>query len=101
MTCYGIGFRTHKGNSVMFNFLKDKPEISERLQLAVKQAGLDPLLEPIRGGTDGANLSRKGLPTPNIFTGGMNFHGPTEWISSRSMGLSLCTVLNLMALYAE
>jgi tripeptide aminopeptidase len=85
----------------MHKFLKDKPEIRERLEAAVRGAGLKPDLVPIRGGTDGASLSRKGLPTPNIFAGGMNFHGPTEWISTRSMGLSLCTVLNLLGLYAK
>jgi len=85
----------------MHKFLKDKPEIRERLETAVRGAGLKPDLVPIRGGTDGANLSRKGLPTPNIFSGGMNFHGPTEWISTRSMGLALCTVLNLLGLYAK
>ena len=85
----------------MHKFLKDKPEIRERLEAAVRGAGLTPDLVPIRGGTDGASLSRKGLPTPNIFAGGMNFHGPTEWISTRSMGLALCTVLNLLGLYAK
>lgn len=85
----------------MYKFLKEKPEIAERLQEAVRRSGLEPNLEPIRGGTDGSNLSRKGLPTPNIFAGGVNFHGPTEWVSTRSLGLALCTVLNLMTLYAE
>ncbi|MDJ0764457.1 MAG: peptidase T [Myxococcota bacterium] len=85
----------------MYQFLKEKPEILEKLQEAVRQTGLKPQLVPIRGGTDGANLTRKGLPCPNIFTGGMNYHGPTEWISTRAMGLSVCTVLNLMTLYAK
>jgi len=85
----------------MHKFLKEKPEIRERLEQAVRGAGMHPDLVPIRGGTDGANLSRKGLPTPNIFAGGMNFHGPTEWISTRSMALSLCTVLNLLSLYSK
>jgi tripeptide aminopeptidase len=85
----------------MIKYLRQKPAIAERLREAVRHAGLEPDLVPIRGGTDGSNLSRKGLPTPNIFAGGMNFHGPTEWISTRSMGLSLCTVLNLLALYAD
>lgn len=85
----------------MYEYLKDKPEIAERLKTAVENAGGEPVIKPVRGGTDGANLSRKGLPTPNIFSGGMNFHGPTEWISTRSMGLSLCTVLNLLMLYAD
>jgi len=85
----------------MYKFLKEKPEIAERLKEAVAKAGLEPHIDPIRGGTDGSNLSRKGLPTPNIFAGGVNFHGPTEWISTKSMGLALCTVLNLLTLYAD
>lgn len=85
----------------MYQFLKEKPEIAERLQEAVRRSGIEPELLPIRGGTDGANLTRMGLPCPNIFAGGMNFHGPTEWISTRSMGLTVCTVLNLMTLYAS
>lgn len=84
----------------MKQFLETKPEIAERLTDAVKHTGIKPNLEPIRGGTDGANLSRMGLPCPNIFAGGVNFHGPTEWISTRSMGLATCTVLNLLTLYA-
>ncbi|MDD5305873.1 MAG: peptidase T [Deltaproteobacteria bacterium] len=84
----------------MYKFLKDKPEILERLREAVRRSGIEPDLVPIRGGTDGAHLTRMGMPTPNVFAGGMNFHGQTEWISTRSMGLSLCTVLNLMVLYA-
>lgn len=85
----------------MYQFLKDKPEIAARLKEAVTRAGTTPELNPIRGGTDGANLTRMGIPCPNIFTGGMNFHGQTEWISTRSMGLSLCTVLNLLTLYTD
>ena len=85
----------------MYEHLKDRPEITERLQEAVRRAGMEPDLAPIRGGTDGSMLTRMGLPCPNIFAGGVNFHGQTEWISTRSMGLSLCTVLNLMTLYAD
>ncbi len=85
----------------MFDYLKDRPEIAERLQEAVRRAGKEPNLKAIRGGTDGSKLTQLGLPCPNIFAGGVNFHGPTEWVSTRSMGLSLCTVLNLMTLYAS
>jgi tripeptide aminopeptidase len=85
----------------MHQYLKDRPEIAERLQEAVRRAGLEPHLKPIRGGTDGSTLTRMGLPCPNIFAGGVNFHGPTEWVSTRSMALSLCTVLNLLTLYTE
>jgi tripeptide aminopeptidase len=84
----------------MYEYLKDRPEITERLLEAVRRAGMEPDLAPVRGGTDGSKLTQMGLPCPNIFAGGVNFHGQTEWISTRSMGLSLCTVLNLMTLYA-
>jgi tripeptide aminopeptidase len=52
---------------------------------AMKQAGVKPLVVPIRGGTDGARLSYMDLPTPNIFTGGHNFHGRFEYIPVESM----------------
>lgn len=52
---------------------------------AVRDAGLEPVTRPIRGGTDGARLSEMGLPTPNLFTGGMNYHSRTEWASAAWM----------------
>ena len=55
--------------------------IVEKAQKAMMQAGVEPRIQPIRGGTDGANLSFKGLPCPNIFAGGLNFHGKFEWTS--------------------
>jgi tripeptide aminopeptidase len=84
----------------MYEYLKNRPEIAERLEEAVRKAGIEPNLKPVRGGTDGSKLTEMGLPCPNIFAGGVNFHGQTEWVSTRSMALSLCTVLNLLALYA-
>ena len=48
---------------------------------AMQQLGIEPVLKKIRGGTDGAVLTAKGLPTPNLFTGGVNFHSRTEWLS--------------------
>ena len=79
----------------------DRAAVFQRLQEAVRRAGIEPELAPVRGGTDGSMLTQMGLPCPNIFAGGVNFHGQTEWVSTRSMGLSLCTVLNLMTLYAD
>jgi tripeptide aminopeptidase len=87
--------------SNMYQFLKKRPEIADRLSEAVRLAGVEPVLKPIRGGTDGANLTKMGLPCPNIFSGGMNYHGPTECISTRSMGLAVCVLLNLLTLYAD
>ena len=68
---------------------------------ATSRAGLEPRWVPIRGGTDGSRLTEKGLPTPNIFTGGQNYHGPTEWLSVWGMDKSVETVLHLVQLWAE
>ena len=81
--------------------LKNKPEIMEILHKSVEMSGLKPSVVAIRGGTDGSGLTAKGLPTPNIFAGGMNFHGPREWVSTRVMGLSVCTILNLLQLWGD
>jgi len=85
----------------MHAILAEKPEIVEKLLDAVKKAGIEPKLNPVRGGTDGSRLTQMGLPTPNIFVGGTNFHGPTEWLSTKQAALSACTVLNLIQLYSE
>jgi len=67
---------------------------------AIRRAGIEPDHRPLRGGTDGSNLTAKGLPSPNIFIGGCNYHGPAEWVSTRAMALSVCTILNLAQLWA-
>jgi len=85
----------------MHDILAKQPEIREKLTEAVEMAGVKPDLKPIRGGTDGSRLTAMGMPTPNVFTGGVNFHGPTEWISTRCMGLSVCTILNLCQVFAD
>jgi tripeptide aminopeptidase len=84
----------------MHPYFKDREDIWRKLEEAVRLAGITPVLVPIRGGTDGALLTKNGLLCPNIFAGGMNFHDKREWVSDRAMGLSLCTVLNLMVLLA-
>ncbi len=68
---------------------------------AAKRAGLDPVWVPIRGGTDGSRLTEKGLPTPNIFTGGQNYHGTTEWLSVWGMNKAVETVVHLARLWVE
>jgi tripeptide aminopeptidase len=68
---------------------------------AAKRAGLEPAWVPIRGGTDGSRLTEKGLPTPNLFTGGQNYHGPTEWLSVDGMNKSVETVVHLAQLWVE
>lgn len=68
---------------------------------AVRRAGMTPHLGLIRGGTDGAVLSAKGLPTPNIFTGEQDFHGYGEWICVKDMELASDTILHLIEVWAE
>ena len=83
----------------MAHGLKDRPDIARKLQEAISATGIEPRLEAIRGGTDGSQLTAKGLPTPNLFAGGVNFHGPQEWISTRALALSACTLLNLAQIW--
>ena len=68
---------------------------------AMKLAGVNPVKVPIRGGTDGAQLSFKGLPCPNLFAGGMNFHGRYEWVPVQSMEKAMMTVVRIIELVAQ
>lgn len=77
------------------------PEIMGKLMTAVKQAGLEPHVKPVRGGTDGARLSFMGLPTPNVFTGGYNYHGRYEWVSLDGMNKSAEVLINLAQEWAK
>ncbi|MBF0441666.1 MAG: peptidase T, partial [Oligoflexales bacterium] len=70
--------------------------ILDSLLEAGRKLGLDPYFNPIRGGTDGARLSYMGLPCPNIFTGGVNFHSPKEWISHEKMALTTAFLLEIV-----
>jgi tripeptide aminopeptidase len=68
---------------------------------AMEQAGVKPKVQPIRGGTDGAQLSFKGLPCPNIFAGGINFHGRYEFLPIPSMEKAMNTIINIIELTAN
>ncbi len=68
---------------------------------AMEQAGVEPKVKAIRGGTDGARLSYDGLPCPNIFAGGHNFHGPFEFVPIPSMVKSVEIILNIAQLVAK
>ncbi|MBU3101395.1 MULTISPECIES: peptidase T [Clostridium] len=69
--------------------------------LALKEVGVNPIMQPIRGGTDGARLSFMGLPTPNIFAGGHNFHGKYEFIPTFAMEKAVDVILKIVELYAS
>ena len=75
--------------------------IVEKARLAMEMEGIVPNIKPIRGGTDGANLSFMGLPCPNIFAGGHNFHGKMEFIPLESMEKASKVILNIIQLFAE
>ena len=75
--------------------------IVEKAVKAMEMEGIDARIQPIRGGTDGANLSFKGLPCPNIFAGGLNFHGKMEFAPLESIEKASRVVLNIISLFAE
>lgn len=75
--------------------------IIEVVEKAMREAGVEPRVQPIRGGTDGAQLSFKGLPCPNIFAGGENFHGRYEYVSIQSMEKATEVIVNICRIVAE
>lgn len=77
------------------------PEVMEHAIKAIETAGIEPIRKPIRGGTDGARLSFKGLPTPNIFAGGVNFHSVREFVPVSSMEKAVEVILDLVGLYCD
>ena len=68
---------------------------------AMMQSGVSPKVKPIRGGTDGAQLSYKGLPCPNIFAGGVNFHGPYEFVSVQVMEKAMNVIIKICEIVAD
>lgn len=85
----------------MKEVLKNYPELTGNAMEAARRAGLKPFMKPIRGGTDGARLTFQGLPTPNLFTGGSNFHGKLEFNSRRGLEKSTETLIHLVQVFAE
>ena len=101
---YGAGTATAVIKDQYYN-MRDQVEphyhIIDKAVKAMEMAGVKPRIQPIRGGTDGANLSFKGLPCPNIFAGGLNFHGKMEFVPLESMEKATQVILNLVDLFAE
>ena len=101
---YGEGTATVEIKHQYYNMRKEvEPHyhIVEKAKQAMELEGIVPNIKPIRGGTDGANLSFMGLPCPNIFAGGHNFHGKMEFIPLESMEKASKVILNIISLYAE
>lgn len=85
----------------MREMVEPHPQVIAKAEQAMRMAGVEPLVKPIRGGTDGSRLSYMGLPCPNLFTGGMNFHGKYEYASLDTMKKAMQTIINLAGLWAE
>jgi tripeptide aminopeptidase len=85
----------------MVEVLCNHQEVVDYAMEATKMTGVEPMLTSIRGGTDGARLCFEGLPTPNIFTGGINFHGIREWIPTEAMEKAVLTIVNLVQLWHD
>ncbi|MFC2088555.1 peptidase T [Calditrichota bacterium] len=81
--------------------LNEKPEVVDYALEAVRRTGIEPIKNIIRGGTDGARLSFMGVLTPNIFTGGHNFHSKKEWISIQDMEKAVETIIHLVQIWVE
>ena len=101
---YGEGVVTLALRDQYYNMremVEPHPEVIDKAKKAMEMAGVVPIVCPIRGGTDGSRLSYMGLPCPNLFAGGMNFHGKFEYCSVQSMERATQTIINLATLWAE
>lgn len=103
-TKYGEGTASVEIRHQYYNMRKQvEPhyQIIEKAVKAMEMEGITPKIQPIRGGTDGANLSFMGLPCPNIFAGGLNFHGKMEFIPLENMMAGSKVILNIISLFAQ
>ena len=82
-------------------FIEENPRVVEAAFEAIRRAGVEPRLAITRGGTDGAVLSAQGLPTPNLFTGGQEYHSVREWASVQDMAAAAATIVELAGVWAE
>jgi len=85
----------------MKNILEKYPEVEENALEALKRLNIKPIQHPIRGGTDGSRLSFMGLPTPNLFAGGHNFHAITEYVAVQDMEMATQTIVELCKIWEE
>ena len=96
-----IDYESKLGYLNMKEVLKGYPQLTEYAFEAARRAGVEPFTKPIRGGTDGSNLTARGLPTPNLFTGGNNFHGKLEYNSRKGLEKTTEMLVNLVQIWTE
>jgi tripeptide aminopeptidase len=85
----------------MHPYIEESPRVVEAALEAIRRVGVEPKLAITRGGTDGAVLSSQGLPTPNLFTGGQEYHSVREWASLQDMAAAAATIVELAGVWAE
>ncbi|HSC04111.1 MAG TPA: peptidase T [Solirubrobacteraceae bacterium] len=85
----------------MGSVLRQVPEVTDAAETAIRAEGIEPIRRPIRGGTDGSKLSAMGLPTPNIFTGGHEYHSVREWASVQDMAAAAAVVVRLAEVWSR
>jgi tripeptide aminopeptidase len=85
----------------MHTYVEQFPAVVDAAEEAIRGEGIEPVRTPIRGGTDGSRLSQMGLPTPNIFTGGHEYHSVREWASVQEMAAAAATVVRLAEVWAR
>ncbi len=85
----------------MRRFLDAVPNVTDAAEAAIRAEGIEPIRQPIRGGTDGSRLSEMGLPTPNIFTGGHEYHSVREWASVQDMASAAAVVVRLAEVWSR
>jgi tripeptide aminopeptidase len=96
-----LEFAAHAQYPNMRDHLAPFPEVLDRARRAIEAEGIVPIENPIRGGTDGSQLSAMGLPTPNVFAGGHEFHSPREWVSVQDMAAAAAVIVRLAGEWAR
>jgi tripeptide aminopeptidase len=96
-----LEFNVHEQYRNMGSVLREVPDVTAAAETAIRAEGIEPIRRPIRGGTDGSRLSQMGLPTPNIFTGGHEYHSVREWASVQDMAAAAAVVVRLAEVWSS
>jgi tripeptide aminopeptidase len=96
-----LEFKVHEQYRNMGSVLRAVPDVTAAAENAIRAEGIEPIRRPIRGGTDGSRLSEMGLPTPNIFTGGHEYHSVREWASVQDMAAAAAVVVRLAEVWSR
>jgi tripeptide aminopeptidase len=97
----GLEIEVRRQYRNMHTYIEQVPRILQAAEEALRAEGIEPVRNPIRGGTDGSRLSEMGLPTPNLFAGGHEFHSVREWVSVSDMAAATATIVRLAETWAR